>query len=167
MTRKRVRPGFRTSPIRVTSDTCHIATIRALVMQAAEVAGFAEPQVSQIALAVDEALANVIRHGYDNQPGQPIDVTIEGVMHDDGRALQITVRDRGKHVDPGSIAPRDLDDVRPGGLGTHIIRSVMDEVEYSLRQPTGMILRMLKRLEPGPQQDGQAREGGEDCTHER
>lgn len=155
------------SPIRITSDTCHLATIRALVSQAAEFAGFGEPQTSHIALAVDEALANVIRHGYENQPGQPIDVLIEQLTRGDDCALQITITDRGRHVDPQAIMPRELDDVRPGGLGTHIIRNVMDEVEYALRQPTGMMLRMVKLLKPESHHDGQTREVGEDSGNDR
>ena len=37
-----------------------------------------------------------------------------------------------------------MEDVRPGGLGVHIIRSVMDEVEYSCPLDGGMQLRMVK-----------------------
>ena len=49
-----------------------------------------------------------------------------------------------KQVDPESIQPRDLDDIRPGGLGVHIIREVMDEVAYEKRQGPGMRLTMIK-----------------------
>ena len=55
------------------------------------------------------------------------------------------IRDHGRSVDPSSIKSRDLDDVRPGGLGVHIMRSVMDRVEYRKRGLTGMELSMTKR----------------------
>jgi len=50
-------------------------------------------------------------------------------------------------VDVSKVKPRDLEDIRPGGLGTHFIREVMDEVEF-LRPPndSGNILRMVKRI---------------------
>lgn len=134
--------------VSLTSDTVNLASVRETISQAATDMGFAEPVVSQIVLAVDEAIANVIRHGYEGCPGKPIDVTIESVRHSGVPALQVTVCDCGRQVDPDRILGRALEDVRPGGLGTHIIRSVMDEVEYTVREPAGMILRMVKCSDP-------------------
>lgn len=131
----------------VTSDTAHLARVRDAVADAAKRVGFAESAVSQIELAVGEALGNVIKHGYEGRAGQPIELHVQVVDNEKGRGLQVTLCDRGRQVDPGSIVGRELDDVRPGGLGTHIIREVMDEVEYTLREPRGMQLRMLKLIE--------------------
>jgi anti-sigma regulatory factor (Ser/Thr protein kinase) len=58
----------------------------------------------------------------------------------------VTICDCARQVDPQDITGRDLEDVRPGGLGTHIMRTVMDEVEYAHRQPVGMQLRLLKMV---------------------
>ena len=128
----------------VTSDTANIARVRAAVQDAARRIGFGEQDVSAVALAIDEAVANVIRHGYEGRPGQPIEVTIERVRREGRSALQVTICDCGRQVDPAVIVGRDLADVRPGGLGTHIMKTVMDEVEYRRRQPKGMQLRLLK-----------------------
>ena len=57
--------------------------------------------------------------------------------------MEIIVRDFGPQVDPASIHSRDLDDVRPGGLGVHIIRSIMRDVDYSCPPDGGMQLRMV------------------------
>jgi anti-sigma regulatory factor (Ser/Thr protein kinase) len=130
----------------ITSDTANLAVLRETVTRAALAVGFQDPTVSQITLAVDEAIGNVIKHGYDGRPGQPIEVSIEPFQRADQRGLQIVVCDCGRQVDPATIVGRELSEVRPGGLGTHIIRNVMDEVEYSLRQPQGMRLRMAKLL---------------------
>jgi anti-sigma regulatory factor (Ser/Thr protein kinase) len=99
-----------------------------------------------VALAIDEAVTNVIRHGYKGSAGQPIEVVIDRVEREGAPALQVTIRDFGRQVDPAMIVGRDLEDVRPGGLGTHIIRTIMDEVEYTHRHPSGMQLRVLKVL---------------------
>jgi len=133
--------------LEITSDTSQLAGVRTAVLGASQALGFVEPQVSAIALAIDEALANVIRHGYQGQPGQPIQVTIVPVRRGERRGLQVTICDCCRHVDPATIAGRDLEDVRPGGLGTHIIRTVMDEVEYTKREPEGMRLRLVKMLD--------------------
>ena len=41
---------------------------------------------------------------------------------------------------------RELDDVRPGGLGVHLIETAMDEVEYSQPDGGGMEIRLRKYL---------------------
>lgn len=133
--------------IRVTSETANITIVRSAVLAAAKQIGFDESDTSAIALAIDEAVTNVIRHGYEGRAGQPIEVTIDRLQRDGVPALQVTICDCARQVDPTTISGRNLEDIRPGGLGTHIIRTVMDEVEYSMRQPTGMQLRLLKKLD--------------------
>ena len=141
--------------LQITSDTANVAKVRTAVLQAAQQIGFPESDVASIALAIDEAIANVIRHGYEGRPGQPIEITIEGVCRAGNRGLQITICDRGRQVDPTTIAGRELEDVRPGGLGTHIIKTICDEVEYTHRQPEGMQLRVLKMLDTRPDNAGE------------
>ena len=135
--------------LRVTSETVHIAAVRQVVQEAAEAIGFGEEDIAAVTLAINEAIANVIKHGYGGQAGQPIEVMIEPVRRGPAVGLQMTVHDCCPHVDPSNIVGRDLEDVRPGGLGTHIIKTAMDEVEYTQRQPRGMCLRMLK-MPTGP-----------------
>lgn len=132
--------------IRITSEPANNARVRAAVEAAARRLGFKEKEACSIVLAVDEAITNVIRHGYDGRPGLPIDVTIEPVERAGKVGVEFTICDCAKHVDPCQMKGRDLDDVRPGGLGTHIIRTVMDEVEYMRREPVGMRVCMFKKL---------------------
>ena len=49
--------------------------------------------------------------------------------------IQVMLRDFGKKADEDFIKPRDLDDIRPGGLGVHLIRSTMDAVSYTNLKP--------------------------------
>jgi anti-sigma regulatory factor (Ser/Thr protein kinase) len=56
------------------------------------------------------------------------------------------LQDCGPPLDVERIVPRDLDEVRPGGLGTHFIRSIMDEVTYTHKEGCGNVLRMVRRL---------------------
>lgn len=143
--------------LHVTSEPAQMAGVRSMIIEAAGAAGFSELDTSQIALAVDEAVCNVIKHGYEGRVGQPIDIRVEIVARDANRGLQVTVCDCGRQVDPARIVGRHLEHVRPGGLGTHIIRSIMDEVEYSQRRPSGMQLRMTKWLGGGKHQQSLAR----------
>ncbi len=143
--------------VRITSETDQVSAVRSAVLESASLLGFAELEASSIALAIDEAVANVIRHGYEGRGGQPIEVVIDRVDRNGTPALQVTICDCGRQVDPANIVGRCLEDVRPGGLGTHIIRTVMDEVEYTRRAPTGMQLRVLKCLGPSVAADNESR----------
>ena len=69
-------------------------------------------------------------------------------------AMIILIRDFADPVDISRIKPRDLDDVRPGGLGTYLISEVMDEVDF-LPPPIdgGNLLRLVKKIK-GTASDG-------------
>jgi anti-sigma regulatory factor (Ser/Thr protein kinase) len=94
---------------------------------------------------VDEALTNVIRHGYDNRRDGKIFVRIVTLQNEDGdEGLEIRIRDFGKQVDLVRICGRDLADIRPGGLGVHLIRAMTNTAEYSHAEGGGMVLTMRK-----------------------
>ena len=58
------------------------------------------------------------------------------------------------------IKSRDLDDIRPGGLGVNIIRQVMDEVSYERRERIGMRLTLIKRINQQSATAGRPAAGG-------
>ena len=141
-----------TSPdirLQMVSDPVYLAGAREMVAAVARRLGFTEEACGQIALAVDEALCNIIRHGYDRRKDAPIWISlfprsIDGVP----AALSIVIEDEARQVDPEQIRSRDLDEIRPGGLGVHIMRQVMDEVRYEKRDTTGMRLTLVKHRTP-------------------
>ncbi len=128
--------------LHMTSDAVFLRVLRSMVDQVCSVAGFSKMQSSKIVLAVDEACSNIIRHAYKNKPGQPIIVTCH-ILSD---KLEITMIDRGEAADVSSIKPRRLDDIRRGGLGVYIIRTIMDEVHYENVAAIGNRLVMAKYL---------------------
>ncbi|MEM1330236.1 MAG: ATP-binding protein [Planctomycetota bacterium] len=124
------------------SDPRYLAGARELMAAVARRMGFPESACSQIALAVDEALCNVIRHGYDSATDRPIWLRL---WPEAGNGLRIMIEDEAKQVDPEKIQSRDLEDIRPGGLGVHIMHEVMDSVEFVRREGgVGMRLTMVK-----------------------
>ncbi len=132
--------------IKLVSDPMFLAGARELILGLTHRLGFKQDASGQIALAVDEALANVINHGYERQCDQPIWIKIWTTADEDEPGLRIHIEDEAKQIDPDSICGRDLDDVKPGGLGVHIIRQVMDTVVYEKKESCGMRLKMSKRL---------------------
>jgi len=132
----------------IESDPSNIGVVRTAVEAFGAKHGFTRDQAEKVGLAVNEALANVIEHGYQGDVHQPIEISMD-VLEADGcgrPALRLVIRDFGRHVDPACIKSRNLSDVRPGGLGVHIIRSVMDDVRYRCVPEGGMELVMLKYM---------------------
>ena len=117
--------------------------VRRAVDSAAASCGFSKEQCQDLVLAVDEACQNVVRHAYGDQAEG--DMAIE--LKREKGAFVILLRDFAPPVDIDKIKPRDLDDVRPGGLGVHFIREVMDDVEH-LPPPDGQgnLLRLKKAI---------------------
>lgn len=119
-----------------------LCDIRRAVSEAAHAAGCSAETAQDVVLAVDEACQNIIRHAYRGADG---DIQVQ-MASEDGR-LVIRLIDFAPPVDIGAICPRALDDIRPGGLGTHFIRQVMDDVSF---QPppagAGNLLVLVKRI---------------------
>ena len=125
------------------SQAGQLKKVRAKVRDTARLCGFGADAVQDIVLAVDEACQNIIRHAYGGSAEGEIVIEICRA----GGDFVILLRDFAEPTDVGTVKPRDLDDVRPGGLGTHFMAEVMDRVEF-LTPPEGggNLLRMVKRI---------------------
>lgn len=123
-----------------------LASARAMVGQFALRMGFSEGACGQISLAVDEALCNIINHGYERRTDGRIWLSLWGLDDPSPATLRVVIEDRARQVDPATIKSRDLEDIRPGGLGVHIIREIMDSVQYEQREGGGMRLSMSKTV---------------------
>ncbi|MFN0132358.1 MAG: ATP-binding protein [Phycisphaerales bacterium] len=153
--------------VHVVSDPTYLSGVRDLIAAVARRLSFSDDTCGQIALAVDEALANVIRHGYERRKDGPITISIWPLPGDNGHSrpgIRIVVEDEARQVDPGEIKSRDLDQIRPGGLGVHIIRQIMDEVVYEKRDGPGMRLTLVKRIPADAGKPGAAKPACPDCV---
>jgi serine/threonine-protein kinase RsbW len=77
-----------------------------------------------IQLCLEEALSNIVRHGYRGLPGRSM--TVEYALSDGGE-LVFTIEDRAPHFDPfavsgGRPAPASIEELEPGGQGIRLIR---------------------------------------------
>jgi sigma-B regulation protein RsbU (phosphoserine phosphatase) len=122
-----------------------LRSIRESVRRSAEDGGLREQALEDVVLAVDEACQNIIRHAYGGESDGEIEIRIERASDE----LRIWLRDFAPTVDPDCLeTSRSLDEVRPGGLGTYFIRSLMDEARF-VPQPEGAgnLLEMVKRVD--------------------
>ena len=127
------------------------STVRGAVERLTETLGFPIAQGRSITRAVDEALTNIVRHSYSNRLDQPIAMYFrrtqrrhEGEVQ---QGLEILLCDRGPEVDASKLKGRPLEEIRPGGLGMHLIHQAMDTVEFTRKGPTNR-LRLVKYLTP-------------------
>jgi anti-sigma regulatory factor (Ser/Thr protein kinase) len=109
------------------SDPRYLGVVRGAIERFASLVGFDEEECRWITLAVHEALTNVIRHAYQNRHDQPVELRL--AERDEG--LEVLMTDHGKGVKQEQMSGRALEDVRPGGLGLHMIREIMDTAQYS------------------------------------
>jgi phosphoserine phosphatase RsbU/P len=128
--------------IKIASDPRFLSIVHATVGELYKLLDCSAAEQSKIVLAVNEACSNIIKHTYHGDCGLTIDILCKG----DEDKLEIVLQDCGPPVDIARIAPRDLDEFRPGGLGTHYICSIMDEVVYAHREGCGNVLRMVKHF---------------------
>jgi anti-sigma regulatory factor (Ser/Thr protein kinase) len=127
------------------SDPRYLPVVRGAIAPLAAAVGWDETECRSITLALDEALANVIRHAYHSRP----DGLIELECRESADGLEFTLMDQGEAPDRSKICAREIGCDQPGGLGTHIIKDVMDDVSYEA-SPGGNRFVARKRLRKTP-----------------
>jgi serine/threonine-protein kinase RsbW len=80
-----------------------------------------------VVLALAEAAQNIVKHAYS---GQETSDNLKVEIGFENNQLKIDLYDKGVPAIPTNIKPRDVDDIKPGGLGTFFIGQIMDEVMF-------------------------------------
>ena len=104
-----------------------LKNIRAFVKSLLNEKDFSKDEIEKIILAVGEASMNIVQHAYK---GGNEDKTIKVEIEIKEKKLFVHLFDQGKPVVPENIKPRDLKDIKPGGLGSFFIGEIMDEVKF-------------------------------------
>jgi serine/threonine-protein kinase RsbW len=106
--------------------------------------GFSEQEADMIVLAADEALTNSVR--YTQSLDEPLYVQIQITTE----TFQLIIYDDGQEYFERFLQPVEIEnhvrEMRANGLGLHIIKSVMDSVEYSRTEDNRNILILVKNL---------------------
>jgi serine/threonine-protein kinase RsbW len=113
------------------------------ILDAASRQGYGEPDCFAIKLALEEALANGIKHGNRSDPSKRVDVTYEI----DPQSIRITICDEGRGFDPSALADPTLDEnlAKPFGRGVMLMRTYMNDVAFNDR---GNCVTMVKHRSP-------------------
>jgi serine/threonine-protein kinase RsbW len=138
--------GSRETEIRliVPSRIESLAFINAVAEEVADQLLFDEEARNAITISVVEAGTNAIQHGNREDSSKPTEVRFR---HEDG-CLVILIRDRGAGFDPGAVSdPLAKENMfAESGRGVYILRSFMDEVDYSFPDGEGTECRLVKYL---------------------
>lgn len=118
----------------IPSATRHLGAVRRFVAERAEAEGLSKEAVEELRMAVEEACANVIEHAYAGEAGREIDIAVIT----DAERFTVRIRDEGEAFRPDAYETPDVEALiqqrRSGGLGVHLMRRLMDQVEYRTRQ---------------------------------
>ena len=82
----------------------------------------------ELVLAIAEAAQNIVKHAFKNAANANELMVVQ--ISCENNKLQIAFYDRGTPVDPKKVKHREIDNVKPGGLGTFFIQGIMDAVEF-------------------------------------
>ena len=95
-------------------------------------------------LAVEEVCTNLIVYGYRNRAAGPIQVA----AHDQSDRVTLVICDRSPPFDPKDAPPpdttSDIEHRKSGGLGWHLVKKLMDEIDYAAGTPSGNVLTLVK-----------------------
>jgi len=129
--------------LRFPSRAYQLKQVRCVVDNVTRKLGFQTQQVEQLVIATNEACMNIIQHGYGDEIGE---IVLEVLLSKEFVLFRIS--DFAKPIDLDNIKSRDLSVIRPGGLGVHFIREIMDDVSYRHQDDgKGNIVELKKYLQ--------------------
>ena len=129
----------------LTNDLKRVPRLNTFIDEVCEANGFDMATTMQINLAIEEAVVNVMNYAYPE--GTKGDITIETKANNN--EVFFIISDTGKPFDPTAKAEVDItlsaEDRAIGGLGIHLIRQIMDHINYE-RVDGHNILTLIKKL---------------------
>lgn len=135
--------GERLMDLQLPAQPESLRRVREAVAASLRTAGLPQDVTDRLVLALDEACANVIRHGYRGAQG-----LMDLVLERRGKSLVFLLRDYAEACNPAKLRPQRPTGKRVGGLGLHFIDTIMDSWEH--RKPKdgrGNLLVMSKRID--------------------
>ena len=122
-----------------------LADLRAFVERTAKYMGASEGEVGELVMAANEAVENVIVHGYLLEPG-----SVKVIIESKDGVIILRIFDRSPGFDPSTVKAPDVSlppHLRPlGGLGVQMIRSFTDEINYFTSPSGENELVLVKKL---------------------
>ena len=109
-------------------NSSSLKDVRSFCREVFEKLQIQEDLKDELVLAIAEAAQNIVKHAFKNA-ASPNELMVVQISCENNK-LQIAFYDRGTPVDPKKVKHREIDNVKPGGLGTFFIQEIMDAVEF-------------------------------------
>jgi serine/threonine-protein kinase RsbW len=101
--------------------------------------------VHSLVLVAGEAFTNIVRHAHRNVPQAQLEIRLQFFPD----AIALTFQDQGDPFDLDAVPELEPSELRIGGRGVYLMRTLMDELSCQPRTgQAGNLLRMVKRLRP-------------------
>ena len=127
----------------IPNDLATLAEVRTLVCDSVTKGGFPARYLNRLQIAVDEAVTNIIEHGYEDRPRGTGSIQVSATVNQD--EFRIVIIDQGSSFDPSTLSDIDIERHvqagHTGGLGVFLMRKIMDVVDYHYE--TGKRNRLL------------------------
>jgi len=112
----------------------------------AKMAGFAQDRIEDLKTAVAEACLNAIEHGNKDHP----DTRVLVIMNFKDDRFSVSVKDGGNGIPDlpsDRVIMQKLEKLEPPeGLGTYLIKQLVDEVEFNDMTKDGHSVKMVIKL---------------------
>jgi len=126
--------------ITIPSHPKYLSMVRAATVNMGKLYGMEDTVIEDVKLAVDEACSNVIKHAYRGDTSKKIVIKYKIMQN----GFAVIIEDSGIKAHLKLIKGRNLDDVRPGGLGIHLIKRVFDVFKFDEKKKKGNRLILIK-----------------------
>ena len=124
--------SLHSATLEVPNDLSCLPQVREFIRTGVERGGFPASYLNRLQIAVDEAVTNIIEHGYAGVTPGGAKVTL--TIRVDAERFRIVIEDDGRSFDPQQLPEVDVKKHatagHSGGLGIFLMRRVMDEIEY-------------------------------------
>jgi len=131
-----------TNKKKFSSCTSELKNIREFVIESCRDFPFSEAKVNEIVLGVDEACANVIRHGYHMSKKGCLEIVISS---NDDHAL-FMIKDVCSQITDKQLTPKEKDLCKPGGMGLCLIHYVAEKVRLIPHKGKGNWLELTVKF---------------------
>jgi sigma-B regulation protein RsbU (phosphoserine phosphatase) len=122
--------GISKVAMRIRNELSEIETVKTRFNEFSEEAGLSQSIRRKLNLVFDELLNNIISYAFDDAKSH--DITLDFELA--GNRLSVSIMDDGMPFNPFEADSPDttlgLDDRQIGGLGIHLVRSLMDKAIY-------------------------------------
>lgn len=126
--------------LRIPSRPIFLRKTREVIDEICSRAGFSSRKTHELKLAINEAIANIIEHGYKNDPDKVIYLYFL-IIPD---RLEVIIRDFAPKPDPEKLKHRDLSELEDRGLGIFFMKNFVDHMTYDFSNEVGTQLKFIK-----------------------